>query len=66
MSKRHKDRNNNNFTLTVSGNRQTARLMEWIYKDATIYMQRKYDRYLELKKINTELDERNKIVGKYV
>lgn len=52
LSKRHKERKNNNFTLTVNGNRQIQRLMNWLYQDATIFLQRKYYKYLELKAIN--------------
>lgn len=52
MSKRHKERKNNNFNLTVSGNRQIQRLMDWLYLDATIFLERKHSKYLELKVIN--------------
>ena len=26
-----------------------ARILDWLYEDANIYMQRKYEKYLELK-----------------
>lgn len=57
--KRHKNRDNNNFTLKVSGNRQIEKLMNWLYKDATIFLNRKNIKYLELKKINNEKDQTN-------
>ena len=37
------------YTVQVGGNRQVLKFMEWLYKDATIYMTRKYKRYLCLK-----------------
>lgn len=52
ISKRHKRRQNNNFTLKVLGNRQIERLMDWIYKDSTIFLRRKYDKYIQLKETN--------------
>lgn len=52
LTKRHKNRKNNNYTLNVSGNKQIQRLMDWIYKDGTIFLQRKYYKYKELIEIN--------------
>jgi hypothetical protein len=52
LGKRHKDRDNNNFTLTIGGNRKIEKVLNWIYKDATIYLSRKYEKYLELKQFN--------------
>jgi len=37
-------------TLSVGGNLQVIKALDWIYKDATIYLPRKYDKYLEFKK----------------
>lgn len=37
-------------TLSVGGNNQTETLLDWLYQDATIYLPRKYDKYLEFKK----------------
>ena len=31
--------------FTLSGNIVTKKFLDWLYKDATIYLQRKYDRY---------------------
>lgn len=36
-------------TLSVGGNLQSMKVLDWLYKDATIYLQRKYDKYLEFK-----------------
>lgn len=34
--------------LATGGNRQVLRLCNWLYRDATVYLHRKYDRYQEL------------------
>jgi intein-encoded DNA endonuclease-like protein len=45
---------NNNITHTISvrGYHQILRVSNWLYKDATIYLDRKYQKYLELKQGN--------------
>lgn len=35
-------------TLSVGGNLQVRKVLDWIYQDATIYLPRKYERYLQL------------------
>jgi len=45
-------------TISVSGNRQVLRLMDWLYKDATIYMERKYQKYQELRAWTEDVDLR--------
>lgn len=54
--KRHKKRKNNNFTLSLGGNRQLQKLLDWIYNGATIYLPRKYNVYLELRGLNLSKD----------
>lgn len=44
-SQRFPDRNNNNWQLVLCGDKQIHRICEWMYKDATIYLQRKFERY---------------------
>lgn len=34
-------------TLSVGGNQQVKKVLDWLYQDATIYLPRKYDKYLE-------------------
>lgn len=34
-------------TLSVGGNLQVKKILDWLYKDATIYLPRKYDKYCE-------------------
>lgn len=42
---RHPERNHNIRMLEISGGRQLRRFLKWLYKDATIYMQRKYEKF---------------------
>jgi len=44
---RHK--RNNIVTLTVSGNLQILRIMGWLYKDTSLFLKRKHQKYLEIK-----------------
>lgn len=50
LGKRWND-NKNNYTLDISGNRQVYDFLTTLYDNATIYLERKYERYLELKNI---------------
>lgn len=34
-------------TLSVGGNLQIKKVLDWLYQDATIYLPRKYDKYIE-------------------
>lgn len=36
-------------TISVGGNLQVKKVLDWLYKDATIYLPRKYDKYIEFK-----------------
>jgi hypothetical protein len=50
VSQRHKN-NPNNKTIELSGNRQIISIMNWMYNDASIYLQRKkhkYEEYLQI------------------
>ena len=42
--------NNNGITkyVSFSGNNQVEKILNWLYKDAELYMQRKYERYVNL------------------
>jgi hypothetical protein len=48
MTKRHKDSDSNNYTLRVSGNQHIKTVCDYLYADATIFLQRKHELYLEL------------------
>lgn len=43
-----KNKNDINAELTIGGNQQVYRLMTWLYKDATIFLKRKHEKYLDL------------------
>lgn len=49
LSKRYKDRNASDATFSISGTRQVLKFLEWLYQDSAIHIERKYDKYLELK-----------------
>lgn len=36
-------------TLSIGGNQNALKVLEWLYQDATIYLPRKYDKYQECK-----------------
>lgn len=51
----HKHMDVNNIRdLGIGGNRQVFKFLEWLYKDSTYYLQRKYDKYQELLKLYKE------------
>lgn len=54
INERHKERNNNNYTLSINGNIQIIRLLDWLYGGSTIFLNRKYEKYLLLKNIVTD------------
>ena len=45
---RYPDRDNNNLQFSICGNQVVRRILDWLYKDATIYLKRKYKKYQEL------------------
>ncbi len=46
MQKRYKNRNTNTRQLEISGSKQIISVMDWLYAGATIFIQRKRDKYL--------------------
>lgn len=46
------------FYCSVGGINYVLTIMHWIYKDATIYLERKYEKYLELQQAKVEMDNR--------
>lgn len=36
-------------SMGIGGNQQFLKLVDWLYKDATVFLDRKYNKYLELK-----------------
>ena len=49
-----KAQTSNVYSLVRGGRFKTQEFLDWIYFDSTIYMQRKYDKYLQLLKYNKE------------
>lgn len=47
---RHPERGKNNYTIKYCGNQQTFRVMSLLYDGAEDYLDRKYRKYLDLKK----------------
>lgn len=41
-------RDNNNYCIDIGGNQQVLQILNYLYKDATIYLERKYKKYQEL------------------
>ena len=48
LQQRHPDRNNNNFTIKICGDLQVYKICSKIYKDSTIHLKRKFERFLHL------------------
>ena len=44
--------------IEIGGNRQLLRFLDYIYKDATIYLKRKHDRYLVVKELVAKADRK--------
>ena len=51
LLKRYPNRNNNNYTLKHCGNQITYKYLNMIYDNAEIYLDRKYDKFLQLKNL---------------
>lgn len=49
LLRRHKKRNNNNFQFSIGGRLNFIRITDILYKDATVFLERKYERYIEFK-----------------
>lgn len=46
--------NNNCKTMMIGGEQQIIRLLDWLYSDATIFINRKHQQYLEAKEIQSK------------
>jgi len=56
--RRYKDRNNNNYDITIGGNRKAFAALDLLYDNCTIYLERKYQRYLQYKQEYIEYNSR--------
>jgi len=45
LRQRHPERDNNNYSLEIGGRLQVKKIMDYIYHDAKIYLERKFERY---------------------
>lgn len=54
----NKPKNKNIFYLYINGNRQIKIFLEWMYKGATIFLQRKWLKQLQFQKIFDSLDRK--------
>jgi len=52
MNTRHPERNHNIRQLIYGGNLQVQTVLDWIYKDSSIQLDRKFSKYLHLLKTN--------------
>ena len=48
LHQRYKDRDVDNYQFNIGGNYQVLRMLNLLYKDATVYLDRKYERYLKV------------------
>lgn len=48
----HDETNDITSTISVGGNLQVRKVLDWLYQDATIYLPRKYEKYQEFLKLN--------------
>ena len=60
---RFPDRDNNNVQSNINGNRNIEKILNWIYKDANLYLDRKYNKYLLLLEQNKITDEDKTLYG---
>jgi len=59
MSCRNPKNNNNNRTVTISGNQHVIKVAKWMYDGTDLYLSRKHQKFLDIQKI---LGERGVIV----
>ena len=51
LLQRFPERNNNNYTLKHVGNLVTYKYMNMLYENANVYLERKYNKFLQLKEL---------------
>lgn len=60
---RYPDRDNNNLQFNILGNNVVRRIADWLYKEATVYLIRKYEKYKELIQENERVANDKKLYG---
>lgn len=48
LGKRHKDRDSNAYHIKYTGRFSCLRIRDYLYKDATVFIQRKYDKFFSI------------------
>jgi hypothetical protein len=61
INKRHPERNNNNYTIRVSGNKQIKKICDYLYDNSTIYLDRKYDTYIRLSNMRNKIEQKQEV-----
>lgn len=46
LHQRYPERNNNNYSIRISGDKQVYELGKYLYQNSTIFLKRKYDKFL--------------------
>ena len=54
ITDRYKDGRDTSFSIVISGENQILKVLDWLYKDSTIKLNRKYEVYLKCKKIRNK------------
>ena len=52
LYKRHKD-SKNTYGISFGGKYKSFAFINWLYKDSTVFLERKYEKYLLLKQVST-------------
>lgn len=50
LSKRHKDKDFGCYNLKISGKNNFYNVLNWLYEDSDVYLDRKYEKYMKYKK----------------
>lgn len=50
LGQRHPDRNNNNYDFEINKIKDIHTVLDYMYQDATVYLNRKYNKYIDFKK----------------
>ena len=67
LTQRFPNREKNNWNLEIHGRKQTLKVLSWIYDDATVYLERKFQKFNSLP-LNEHLDsiQLNLLAGGYI
>jgi hypothetical protein len=58
--KRHKERNNNVWTISLCGTNVCLKFLRWIYESSSPRMNRKYNKYLEIERMSYNIRNKNR------